>query len=136
LPWLTPEVSLEVEHAERFVDIVAEGFDAAIRIGKLADDRLVARKLCDHRRILCAAPAYLQRRGEPNTPTDLTAHNCLGFTGLHSYPEWKLTHADDQQSIKVRSTMVSNDNEALLCAARLGLGILLAVTTIGSATAT
>jgi DNA-binding transcriptional LysR family regulator len=92
--------------------------------------------LCDHRRILCAAPAYLQRRGEPNTPTDLTAHNCLGFTGLHSYPEWKLTHADDQQSIKVRSTMVSNDNEALLCAARLGLGILLAVTTIGSATAT
>ncbi|VVO53615.1 HTH-type transcriptional regulator DmlR [Pseudomonas fluorescens] len=119
-----PEVSLEVEYAERFVDIVAEGFDAAIRIGELADNRLVARKLCDHRRILCAAPAYLQRRGEPNTPADLAAHNCLGFTGLQSYPEWKLTRDGDHQSIKVRSTMVSNDNEALLCAARMGLGIL------------
>lgn len=119
-----PEVSLEVEYSERFVDIVAEGFDAAIRIGELSDNRLVARKLCDHRRILCAAPAYLQRQGEPKTPADLAEHNCLGFTGLHSYPEWKLTRDGDQQSIRVRSAMVSNDNEALLSAARLGLGIL------------
>ena len=119
-----PEVSLEVEYSERFVDIVAEGFDAAIRIGELSDNRLVARKLCDHRRILCAAPAYLQRQGEPTTPADLAEHNCLGFTGLHSYPEWKLTRDGDQQSIRVRSAMVSNDNEALLSAARMGLGIL------------
>jgi DNA-binding transcriptional LysR family regulator len=80
--------------------------------------------LCDHRRILCAAPAYLQRQGEPKTPADLAEHNCLGFTGLHSYPEWKLTRDGDQQSIRVRSAMVSNDNEALLSAARMGLGIL------------
>lgn len=119
-----PKVSLEVEYSERFVDIVAEGFDAAIRIGELSDNRLVARKLCDHRRILCAAPAYLQRQGEPKTPADLAEHNCLGFTGLHSYPEWKLTRDGDQQSIRVRSPMVSNDNEALLSAARMGLGIL------------
>lgn len=119
-----PEVSLEVEYSERFVDIVAEGFDAAIRIGELSDNRLVARKLCDHRRILCAAPAYLRRQGEPKTPADLAGHNCLGFTGLHSYPEWKLTRDGDQQSIRVRSAMVSNDNEALLSAARMGLGIL------------
>jgi DNA-binding transcriptional LysR family regulator len=119
-----PKVSLEVEYSERFVDIVAEGFDAAIRIGELSDNRLVARKLCDHRRILCAAPAYLQRQGEPKTPADLAGHNCLGFTGLHSYPEWKLTRDGDQQSIRVRSAMVSNDNEALLSAARMGLGIL------------
>lgn len=119
-----PEVSLEVEYSERFVDIVAEGFDTAIRIGELSDNRLVARKLCDHRRILCAAPAYLQRQGEPKTPADLAEHNCLGFTGLHSYPEWKLTRDGDQQSIRVRSAMVSNDNEALLSAARMGLGIL------------
>lgn len=119
-----PEVALEVEYSERFVDIVAEGFDAAIRIGELADSRLIARKLCDHRRILCAAPAYLQRHGEPKAPADLAAHNCLGFTGLHSYPEWKLTRGDEQKSVRVRSGMVSNDNEALLSAARLGLGIL------------
>jgi len=121
-----PEVSLEIEYSERFVDIVAEGFDAAIRIGELADSRLVAKKLCDHRRILCAAPAYLKRQGEPKTPADLADHNCLGFTGLHSYPEWKLTSAGDQKSIRVRSSMVSNDNEALLSAARMGLGIFAA----------
>lgn len=119
-----PEVSLEVEYSERFVDLVAEGFDAAIRIGELADSRLVARKLCDHRRILCAAPAYLQRHGEPKVPADLAAHNCLGFTGLHSYPEWRLTRDDAQAAVRVRSGMLSNDNEALLSAARLGLGIL------------
>ncbi|HEF4760243.1 TPA: LysR family transcriptional regulator [Pseudomonas putida] len=119
-----PEVSLEVEYAERFVDIVAERFDVAIRIGELADSRLVAKKLCDHRRILCAAPAYLHTQGVPETPADLATHNCLGFTGLHSWPEWKLTRGDEQACVRVRGSMVSNDNEALLGAARLGMGIL------------
>lgn len=86
-----PEVVVEVEYAERFVDIVAEHFDAALRIGELEDSRLVATRLCEHRRILCAAPAYLQRHGTPQVPADLAAHNCLGFTGLRSYPEWRLT---------------------------------------------
>lgn len=119
-----PEVSLETEYAERFVDIVAEGFDAAIRIGELADSRLVARKLCEHRRILCAAPAYLQQHGQPQTPADLAGHNCLGFTGLRSWPEWRLAGVGPQQAVKVRGSLVSNDNEALLTAARAGVGIL------------
>lgn len=119
-----PDVSLELEYSERFVDIVAEGFDAAIRIGELADSRLVAKKLCDHRRVLCAAPAYLQRWGKPKVPADLAAHNCLGFSGLHSFPEWKLTRTGNQRAVKVHGTMLSNDNEALLSAARQGLGIL------------
>lgn len=119
-----PSVALEVEYAERFVDIVAEGFDAAIRIGELADNRLVAKKLCDHRRILCAAPYYLQQHGEPKTPADLADHHCLGFTGLHSYPEWRLTRGDEKHTLKIRSRLVSNDNEAQLCAARMGVGIL------------
>ncbi|MBV7547366.1 LysR family transcriptional regulator [Pseudomonas sp. PDM26] len=119
-----PEVSIEVEYSERFVDIVAEGFDAAIRIGELPDSRLVAKRLCDHRRILCAAPAYLKREGIPKTPEELTKHDCLGFTGLHSYPEWKLTTDGEHKTIRVRSTMISNDNEALLSAARMGLGII------------
>ncbi|MGE8066021.1 LysR family transcriptional regulator [Pseudomonas sp. NPDC089569] len=119
-----PQVALEVEYAERFVDIVAEGFDAAIRIGELADNRLVAKKLCDHRRILCAAPSYLENRGTPAVPADLAAHNCLGFTGLHSYPEWKLTRDREPVSIRVQGSLISNDNEALVTAARMGLGIL------------
>ncbi|MGZ2744840.1 LysR family transcriptional regulator [Burkholderia stagnalis] len=119
-----PGVVVDVEYSERFVDIVAEGFDAAIRIGELADSRLIARKLCDHRRILCAAPAYLERHGAPTDPVELAGHNCLGFTGLHTYPEWKLTRDGRQHTVKVRGGMISNDNEALLSAARVGLGIL------------
>ena len=119
-----PKVSLDVEYSERFVDIVAEGFDVAIRIGELADSRLVARKLCNHRRVLCAAPAYLQSRGVPQSPEELAQHNCLGFTGLHSYPDWKLTCGDHRRTVRVGGSITSNDNEALLSAACAGLGIL------------
>lgn len=121
-----PQVVLETDYSERFVDIIAEGFDLAIRVGELADSRLVARRLCAHRRILGAAPDYLERHGVPRIPVGLAAHNCLGFSGLHSYPEWKLTRQDEQQPVRVRGSMVSNDNEALLCAARQGLGIFAA----------
>ncbi len=103
-----PQVVLETDYSERFVDIIAEGFDLAIRVGELADSRLVARRLCAHRRILGAAPDYLERHGVPRIPADLAAHNCLGFSGLHSYPEWKLTRQDEQQPVRVRGSMVSN----------------------------
>ncbi|AVR68740.1 TPA: hypothetical protein L6A27_04760 [Pseudomonas aeruginosa] len=82
----------------------------------------------DHRRsrrLICAAPAYLERRGAPGAPADLAAHDCLGFSGLHSHPEWKLT-GQGEQPVRVRGALVSNDNEALLCTARLGLGIFAA----------
>ncbi len=102
---------------------MAEHFDAAIRIGELEDSRLVTTRLCEHRRILCAAPAYLQRHGTPQVPADLAAHNCLGFTGLRSYPEWRLTRDGVTEAVQIRGTLISNDNEALLAAARLGLGI-------------
>ena len=119
-----PQVTLEVEYADRLVDIVGERFDAAVRIGKLADSRLVATRLCDHQRILCAAPAYLQRHGTPQRPADLARHNCLGFTGLLSFPEWQLVHGGTKENVQVRGSLVSNDNEALLTAAVMGVGIL------------
>lgn len=119
-----PQVSIETEYADRFVDIVGEGFDAAIRIGKLDDNRLVARKLCDHLRILCASPDYLERHGVPAEPLDLMQHNCLGFNGLRSYPEWRLMHAEQRASVRIKGSLQGNDNEALLEAARRGVGIL------------
>lgn len=119
-----PQVTVEAEYADRFVDLVGEGFDAAIRIGELADNRLVASKLCDHRRILCAAPGYLAKHGIPQQPTDLSDHNCLGFSGLRSFPEWRLNREGQQSSVKVAGNLRSNDNEALLEAARRGVGIL------------
>lgn len=119
-----PQVTLELEYVDRLVDIVGERFDAAIRIGTLADSRLVATRLCGHRRIMAAAPGYLARHGAPQVPADLSQHNCLGFTGLQSYPEWQLTQAGASHSVVVRGSLVSNDNEALLAAATLGVGIL------------
>ncbi|MCV9917245.1 MULTISPECIES: LysR family transcriptional regulator [Pseudomonas] len=119
-----PQVTLEIEYADRFVDLVAEGFDGAIRIGELADNRLVANKLCDHLRILCAAPAYLAKHPQPQQPADLSAHNCLGFSGLRSFPEWHLTAGVRQESVKISGSLRGNDNEALLEAARRGVGII------------
>ncbi|MDH0133198.1 LysR family transcriptional regulator [Pseudomonas shirazica] len=119
-----PQVMVEAEYADRFVDLIGEGFDAAIRIGELADNRLVARKLCDHLRILCASPEYLARHGAPVQPEDLAGHDCLGFSGLRSFPEWRLMSGGQQVSVKVAGSLRSNDNEALLEAARRGVGIL------------
>ncbi|MBI6885690.1 MULTISPECIES: LysR family transcriptional regulator [Pseudomonas] len=119
-----PQVIVETEYADRFVDLIGEGFDAAIRIGELADNRLVASKLCDHVRILCASPQYLARHGEPAQPEDLAVHNCLGFNGLRSFPEWRLMSDTRQTGVKVAGSLRSNDNEALLEAARRGVGIL------------
>ncbi|GLO45097.1 MULTISPECIES: LysR family transcriptional regulator [Pseudomonas] len=119
-----PQVMVEAEYADRFVDLIGEGFDAAIRIGELADNRLVARKLCDHLRILCASPEYLARHGVPVQPEDLAGHDCLGFSGLRSFPEWRLMSGGRQVSVKVAGSLRSNDNEALLEAARRGVGIL------------
>ena len=119
-----PQLVLEVDYAERFVDIVGERFDAAIRIGALPDSNLVATRLCDHLRLLCAAPSYLAEHGTPHSPQDLAAHRCLGFTGLRSYPQWQLWRGDEHCAVSVRSALVSNDNEALLVAAQQGLGII------------
>ncbi|QYX54167.1 LysR family transcriptional regulator [Pseudomonas sp. S07E 245] len=119
-----PQVTMEVEYSDRFVDLVAEGFDAAIRIGELADSRLVAKKLCDHLRILCASPEYLAKHPTLQVPADLAEHNCMGFSGLRSFPEWNLTAGARHVSVKVSGSLRSNDNEALLEAARRGVGII------------
>jgi DNA-binding transcriptional LysR family regulator len=119
-----PAINVHTEYADSFVDIVTEGFDAAIRIGELADSRLKVTKLCGNNRILCASPEYLQHRTYPDAPGDLSEHNCLGFTGLSTFPAWKLSKGNQKESVIVKGTITSNDNEALLAAALEGVGIL------------
>jgi hypothetical protein len=84
-----PDVAIEAEYADRYVDIIAEGFDVAIRLGELGDSPLVAKRIASHRRLICAAPSYLAARGTPVTPDDLADHACLSFTRLASRPEWR-----------------------------------------------
>jgi DNA-binding transcriptional LysR family regulator len=121
-----PLLSLEIDYHESYVDLVAEGFDVAIRIGTLADSRLVAKKLASHRRVLCAAPKYVQRFGAPREPSDLAGHNCLGFTQLRSYPNLRLSRKGRSETIAISGSIVSNDSEALLVTAKAGIGILCA----------
>lgn len=119
-----PQVSIVADYSERLVDIIDEGFDLAIRIGELEDNRLIARKLCDHRRILCASPAYLERHGVPQTPQDLNQHECLRFSGLASFPQWRLHNGDQRITITPSGSLTANDSESLLAAARTDAGIL------------
>lgn len=119
-----PQVSIVADYSERLVDIIDEGFDLAIRIGELEDNRLIAKKLCDHRRILCASPAYLARHGVPQAPRQLAEHNCLRFSGLASFPQWRLYCGEQQQTVTPRGNLTANDSESLLAAARGDAGIL------------
>lgn len=119
-----PGLTIEVDYAERFVDLVGEGFDAAVRLGALGDSRLIARKLADHRIVLGASPGYLERHGIPRLAKDLAAHNLLRYTGPVSSPEWKLRKGSLSETILPDGNYRSNDIGALLEAARQGIGIV------------
>jgi len=119
-----PDVSIYAEYSDAYVDLIKDGFDAAIRVGSLGDSRLKATRLCANDRILCASPSYIARAGLPAVPGDLRRHNCLGFTGLANFPDWVLSQGSERIAVPVKGTLQSNDNEALLAAAIEGLGIV------------
>ncbi|MBC7801423.1 MAG: LysR family transcriptional regulator [Gemmatimonadaceae bacterium] len=121
-----PAIRVEVQHSDRYVDLVANGIDAAIRVGTLPDSGLVARRLAPFRRLLCASPAYLSARGTPNTPEGLARHACLGFTGHRIGPDWPLRRGSERVTVRTSGPLMSDDGEALAAAAVGGAGIMLA----------
>jgi DNA-binding transcriptional LysR family regulator len=124
-----PHVTLDLRLDDRFVDLVEEGIDVAVRIGALTDSSLVARKLASTRTVACAAPAYLAERGEPETPEDLAAHDCLIYSYLASANVWRFT-APDGRAIPVAVTGSFRINNGIMLAeaAAAGHGILLSPT--------
>ncbi|MEW6640129.1 MAG: LysR family transcriptional regulator [Pseudomonadota bacterium] len=122
-----PKVKIEAMFSNRFADLVGDGFDAAIRIGALPDSALIVRKIAPHRRLLCAAPDYLDRHGVPERPEDLVRHTCLGFTGFNSYPNWHFTRRADgeRMTVHIEAPLVTDDAEALVEAAVRGVGIMM-----------
>ncbi len=123
-----PELSLELSLTNRFVDLIDEGVDLAIRIGALSDSRLIARRLCTNHRLLVASPSYLERRGEPQSPADLAQHDCVIFTGFAKPREWKLIGPGGPTSVNVSGRLTTNSIEALTSAAKRGLGITVGAT--------
>ncbi|MER9678824.1 LysR family transcriptional regulator [Mesorhizobium sp. M0184] len=121
-----PDVRIEAEFSNRFVDLVAENFDVAVRLGALEDSRLVARKVATRRRLLCAAPSYLARRGTPTAPEALLEHSCLGFSGFQTFPAWEMTDSTGRRvSIEVSGPLVTDDAEVLVEAAVQGAGLMM-----------
>lgn len=118
-----PGLTIEARYEDRYVDLVAEGFDVAVRIGELADSRLIARKLAPARRLLCASPDYLKARGMPIHPTDLTAHSCIGFSRLASHPVWHLQGGDGPVAVRISGPLVTDDASSLVESAVAGIGI-------------
>lgn len=121
---LAPEVTLDITLTDRNVDIVDEGFDIAFRIGELPDSRLIARRLAPYQMMICAAPDYLARRGNPDHPSDLANHDAIGFTPAARSP-WKLAKGDDRVEVIPRMLITVNSGQAVRMTARAGLGVIM-----------
>ena len=122
---LHPEVEIDMTMNDRFVDLVDEGYDVAVRIGRLMDSALVARKLAPLRRVVCASPAYLAARGVPQTPADLASHDCLSYSNMALSDEWSFVGADGKpMPVEVRGRLRVNNGDALRIAALRGLGLI------------
>lgn len=120
-----PELRVEAVFNDRQVDLVEEGFDLAVRIGHLSGASLVARKLCDERYAVVAAPAYWDRRGRPERPAELARHNCLSYAYLSTGDLWRFEGPDGLESVRVAGTLRSNNGEVLRFAALAGEGVAL-----------
>ncbi len=122
-----PRVRVEISLADRYSDLIAEHIDVAIRIGRLEDSSMVARRLGTFRRVVCGAPAYLQREGVPNHPSDLTRHDCLIFTMLLDPVDWTFHDGNGREiTVRVKGCIRSDNADVVLEAALAGGGLVLA----------
>jgi DNA-binding transcriptional LysR family regulator len=118
-----PQIRIDARFSDRFVDVVAEGFDLAIRVGRLKDSSLKARKIATYRNLLVASPNYLAERGRPRVPDDLKNHDCIGFTGYAGWPDWPLVKGGKRKTVRPRGPLIADNSEVVLGAAIAGAGI-------------
>src|SRR5436853_2594600 len=119
-----PEVSIDLHLSDAHVDLIGEGFDAAIRIAVLPDSSLVVRRLCDMPRYLVGSPAYLNKHGRPKHPLHLAEHRCIGYA--ISAETWRFTKDGKSASVRPSGPLRVNNGDAMMPAllAGTGLGIL------------
>ncbi len=120
-----PGMQISLKLADRFIDVVAEGFDLVIRIAELEDTSLVARKIAPCKRVFCASREYLKQNGIPGVPQDLARHQCLIYSNELKPADWVLHGPDGTESIKVNGPVCADNGDILKAAALAGLGITL-----------
>jgi DNA-binding transcriptional LysR family regulator len=118
-----PDVRFDMDLSDRNVDVIGEGFDMALRIGRLQDSTLVAQKLIDVRMIACCSPGYRRRRGALATPADLAHHACLPY-GQEGRASWDFIVDGARRSFDVQGPLRANNGEVLRDSAIAGLGIV------------
>lgn len=118
-----PEVVGELVLNDRMVNLVEEGVDLAVRIGHLADSSLVARKVGDTRRVLVASPGYLERRGEPKDPLELSRHVAIQFSAITPSVDWRFIRAGQAMHVTVVPRYVTNSADAAIVHAERGGGL-------------
>jgi DNA-binding transcriptional LysR family regulator len=118
-----PEIELELDLTERIVDLVEEGYDAAIRSGVLPSSSLIAHRIVEMRYLLCASPDYLARCGTPRQPEDIGAHRCIYWCGGSTDTTWTFTKDDVRHAVPIRSRFLISHFASLLESAIRGLGL-------------
>ncbi len=115
-----PEVEIELDTQMATVDLIAHGYDLAVRMSNLEDSSLVARKVAPRRILVCGAPEYLERSGRPPTPEALAGHNCLRLGDM----AWRFADDDQIREVRVRGSWRSDNGTALVAAACAGVGLI------------
>jgi DNA-binding transcriptional LysR family regulator len=118
-----PEVDVQLNLQDRAVNLVEEHVDVALRLGALADSSLIAVRIGETVRVVCASPAYLKSRGTPKSPDDLSAHDMISYPPMQSPTMWRFRREPSEHSVPVRSRLVVSNIESACDAARAGIGI-------------
>lgn len=118
-----PQVTASCWFMDRVVNMVDEGMDVAVRIGELPDSSMQAVRVGQVRRVICAAPSYLELHGVPRTPDDLAAHCIVSTSAVTPTAEWRLMDHGEPRSVKLRPRLITTSNDSAIAAAVSGFGL-------------
>jgi DNA-binding transcriptional LysR family regulator len=120
-----PDIDVELTLTDHFVDVIEEGSDVVVRVGGLSDSSLFARRLAPNRRVLCASPEYLERRGRPERPAELAQHDCVLYKRQSTAAIWHICcgESGQKEQVHVSGRIAANNSEALHEVILRGAGI-------------